>query len=121
MCYLNLKINYLYSSQVIEVNNVMTFVHPASETDALKAKRSEVRLTCDLLMKQVYDLKVAATQEDGPNMQVPVLPSLYHHYLRYCVVNLVLLLPVERVPSLSPVYPSLLTILHHEYSAIITC
>uniref|UniRef100_A0A2P2I662 Pleckstrin homology domain-containing family A member 3-like n=2 Tax=Hirondellea gigas TaxID=1518452 RepID=A0A2P2I662_9CRUS len=42
---------------------------PASESGELKAKRSELRLTCDLLMKQVYDLKMAATAEGGPNMQ----------------------------------------------------
>ncbi|XP_018027063.1 pleckstrin homology domain-containing family A member 3 [Hyalella azteca] len=42
---------------------------PAPEPDALKAKRSELRLTCDLLMKQVYDLKVAATAEGGPDLK----------------------------------------------------
>ncbi|KAF2366035.1 Pleckstrin domain [Trinorchestia longiramus] len=39
------------------------------EPDALKTKRSELRLTCDLLMKQVYDLKMAATVEGGPDLK----------------------------------------------------
>jgi len=37
--------------------------------DAVKAKKSELRLYCDLLMQQVHSIKEAATSETGPNIQ----------------------------------------------------
>ncbi|KAG7158623.1 Pleckstriny domain-containing family A member 3-like [Homarus americanus] len=39
------------------------------EKDIVKAKKSELRLTCDLLMKQVYSVKTAANNPDGPDLE----------------------------------------------------
>lgn len=38
--------------------------------DALKTKKSELRLYCDLLMQQVHLVKTSATSEDGPEVEV---------------------------------------------------
>ena len=46
----------------------MKFSEP--EADVVKAKKSELRLTCDLLMKQVYNVKTAANNPDGPDLEV---------------------------------------------------
>lgn len=40
------------------------------EADVVKTKKSELRLTCDLLMKQVYNVKTAANNPDGPDLEV---------------------------------------------------
>uniref|UniRef100_T1J5J3 Pleckstrin homology domain-containing family A member 8 n=1 Tax=Strigamia maritima TaxID=126957 RepID=T1J5J3_STRMM len=37
--------------------------------DALKSKKSEVRLYCDLLMQQVHTIKMAATQSETPDIE----------------------------------------------------
>ncbi|KAJ3643221.1 hypothetical protein Zmor_025945 [Zophobas morio] len=37
--------------------------------DALKTKKSELRLYCDLLMQQVHVIKSAATNENGPEVE----------------------------------------------------
>ncbi|KAK3870021.1 hypothetical protein Pcinc_024709 [Petrolisthes cinctipes] len=39
------------------------------EADVVRAKKSELRLTCDLLMKQVYNIKTAASNPDGPDLE----------------------------------------------------
>ncbi|XP_042867348.1 pleckstrin homology domain-containing family A member 3-like isoform X1 [Penaeus japonicus] len=39
------------------------------ERDTVKVKKSELRLTCDLLMKQVYSVKTAANNPDGPDLE----------------------------------------------------
>jgi hypothetical protein len=38
--------------------------------DALKTKKSELRLYCDLLMQQVHVIKNAASGEKGPEVEV---------------------------------------------------
>lgn len=42
------------------------------ERDTVKVKKSELRLTCDLLMKQVYSVKTAANNPDGPDLEVRI-------------------------------------------------
>lgn len=46
----------------------LNFTEP--EADEVKTKKSELRLTCDLLMKQVYNVKTAANNPDGPDLEV---------------------------------------------------
>lgn len=41
-----------------------------SNPDALKTKKSELRLYCDLLMQQVHVVKTSAQCEDGPEIGV---------------------------------------------------
>jgi hypothetical protein len=41
-----------------------------SNPDTLKARKSELRLYCDLLMQQVHMVKTAVSQEGGPEVQV---------------------------------------------------
>lgn len=36
--------------------------------DTLKSKKSELRLYCDLLMQQVHMVKIAANNDDGPDI-----------------------------------------------------
>lgn len=48
----------------------MIGVSTEQETDVVRAKKSELRLTCDLLMKQVYNVKTAANNPDGPHLEV---------------------------------------------------
>lgn len=38
--------------------------------DALKTKKSELRLYCDLLMQQVHLVKTSANSKDGPEIEV---------------------------------------------------
>lgn len=40
-----------------------------SNPDALKSKKSELRLYCDLLMQQVHVIKSSAQQENGPDKE----------------------------------------------------
>ncbi|XP_018575203.1 pleckstrin homology domain-containing family A member 3-like [Anoplophora glabripennis] len=40
-----------------------------SNPDALKTKKSELRLYCDLLMQQVHVVKTSAQAEDGPEIE----------------------------------------------------
>ncbi|XP_069194483.1 pleckstrin homology domain-containing family A member 3 isoform X2 [Procambarus clarkii] len=44
-------------------------IEKEQEPDNVKAKKSELRLTCDLLMKQVYSVKTAANNPDGPDLE----------------------------------------------------
>lgn len=44
-------------------------VEKEPEADEVKTKKSELRLTCDLLMKQVYNVKTAANNPDGPDLE----------------------------------------------------
>ncbi|KAK8743625.1 hypothetical protein OTU49_001169 [Cherax quadricarinatus] len=44
-------------------------IEKEQEPDTVKAKKSELRLTCDLLMKQVYSVKTAANNPDGPDLE----------------------------------------------------
>ncbi|XP_066976301.1 uncharacterized protein [Macrobrachium rosenbergii] len=46
-----------------------TKIEKEQERDTVKAKKSELRLTCDLLMKQVYSVKTAANNPDGPDLE----------------------------------------------------
>ena len=41
-----------------------------SNPDTLKAKKSELRLYCDLLMQQVHMVKTAVTEDGTPQVQV---------------------------------------------------
>ncbi|XP_024084256.1 pleckstrin homology domain-containing family A member 3-like isoform X2 [Cimex lectularius] len=42
---------------------------PDSSPEALKTKKFELRLYCDLLMQQVHSVKTAASQESGPDVE----------------------------------------------------
>lgn len=67
------------------------------EADEVKTKKSELRLTCDLLMKQVYNVKTAANNPDGPDLEVDkslfchnhiYFPSLYANGMAVCKLSL---------------------------------
>lgn len=74
----------LFSNFPYQFRNPMTFIFILSalylyihffftaETnpDALKTKKSELRLYCDLLMQQVHLVKTSATSKDGPEVEV---------------------------------------------------
>lgn len=57
--------------------------HKESESskspDALRSKKSELRLYCDLLMQQVHVVKTAALSENGPEIQVSSLKMIAFH------------------------------------------
>jgi len=44
--------------------------------DALKVKKSELRLYCDLLMQQVHGVKCAVENKESPNVEVSVISIL---------------------------------------------
>ena len=48
----------------------------SEERDALKVKRSELRLYCDLLMQQVHAVKDAADRQPGPDIEVGLFTSI---------------------------------------------
>lgn len=48
--------------------------------EALKSKKNELRLYCDLLMQQVHLVKTAASQEDGPDVEVDYL---FYYFVIY--------------------------------------
>ena len=52
---------------------------PLSE-DALKSKKSELRLYCDLLMQQVHNVKTVANSPDGVNGEVRDRNALFNCY-----------------------------------------
>lgn len=56
----------------------------ADNPDALKTKKSELRLYCDLLMQQVHVIKTSAQSKDGP--QIEVIPL---NFIVMCVPDFV--------------------------------
>ncbi|CAL4171544.1 unnamed protein product, partial [Meganyctiphanes norvegica] len=82
-----------------------TKVEKEPKNDGIKQKKSELRLTCDLLMKQVYNVKVAANNPDGPEIEkldestnlLSATCDRFIHTLEECLA----LANTEKTPQLS--------------------